>query len=245
MESTAAEDFEDLWGPALPRQQLERINRMNDEPLFLIQVGAAGEFKVSGSTGNLYTVTVHPDASQAKKLVTCNCPDASMHAKRWGVLCKHACFVLIKALRLPLSVLVGAVNKQQILGALESIRQRNWGHLSNEEYQERYTMLCCGSGGDETEASQHDTFTLPIGAKITDDCAICLDPMIPQDCSRCPGCIKDFHTVCISMWLKVGYNNRCPLCRHSWESFVEQEEHARQEQTKSRGFINLAQASSY
>ena len=202
---------------ALRPEQEIRVTRMQDQPLYLISIEDNDTFKISGSTANLYTVTVNRAATTPLQVAKCTCPDAGMHAKHNNVLCKHCCFVLLKALRLPKRILEQPPHLGQLTVALASLRSRNWGHLSNEAYQEKYRQYIAG-GND----GNSNPFSVPEDAEITDNCAICLDEMTATVCVRCPGCRQYFHSTCISIWLAVRNDYQpkpCPLCRTSWAEY--------------------------
>ena len=83
-------------------QRFYLINRERED-------GALSEvFKVLGSTGNLYTVTI-------TNLPTCDCPDALK-----GNHCKHLLFVMLKVLHVP-STSTLAYQKALLTSELEEI----------------------------------------------------------------------------------------------------------------------------
>lgn len=221
-ESSEEEEVEEEVVPAMSRAQYDRLQRMRTEPLYLISVEESGHvFKVTGSTGNLYTVTVDPKATNALEVAQCNCPDARMHAKRSGVVCKHCCYVLFKALRLPAHFLSRGVPDHTLLARqMRGLLSRTWAHLSNAEYREKYSAMQGGGGGEGVAKSPFD---VDESAHIEDACPICLDEMEAAECSRCPGCRNYIHQECIEIWLRAReaahISKTCPLCRHSWERY--------------------------
>lgn len=250
----------------LPHEQATRLERMYREPLYLMDIGSDNKFTMTGSTGNLYTVTINAAATSATALAPCTCPDAKMHARRAGVVCKHGCFVLLKVLRLPQKTLYTfPVDESAISTALETCRSRHWGHLTDAEYQMRYAAYLAqqqqsslpfssSASSSSSSASSSSAIMSPFAvsedAAIDDACAICLDAMVPVECARCPGCRNYFHTNCISIWLAVGGVNRaqkkCPLCRSSWAGYETPEQQQQAKKKKQRptssslsGFINL------
>lgn len=80
------------------REHAKRLEKLVTERFFLLEAQNKPDslsFGVSGSTGNVYTVEVNIETRRLK----CNCPDASSHAQRFGVECKHCLFVAHRALR--------------------------------------------------------------------------------------------------------------------------------------------------
>ena len=80
------------WRRKCPKKVEDRIIRAKTEKMYVIQQTMHHEkckFKMSGSTGNIYDVTIG-------KLPCCNCPD---YQKREDA-CKHTLFVLLKIIGL-------------------------------------------------------------------------------------------------------------------------------------------------
>jgi len=68
------------WEPIMCSDQTNRLQRMAAEPLYLIAIEDAGKkYKVSGKTGNLYTVKVDAKSTAYQKVASCTCPDAWSH----------------------------------------------------------------------------------------------------------------------------------------------------------------------
>lgn len=227
-------------------EQAVRLARMRNEPLYLIAMEDDGStFKVTGSTGNLYTIKIELGENPLERVpppklnevIKCNCPDARMHAKRQHVLCKHGCYVMTKALRLSIEevFIVGGISTGAIAHAVQETRGRNLGHLSNSEYSKRYSDIQTNADAGK------EKYTPPPGVVITDDCAICLDAIESASVGAvCPGCRNYFHGGCIDVWMGVRLaahlSQNCPLCRAPWHSYVP----SGGDVVKKRGFINLA-----
>lgn len=52
-----------------------------------------------------------------------------------------------------------------------------------------------------------------------DDCAICLEKLLPGDCIKMRLCRHAFHEECIKGWLKSN-GTQCPNCRELISAFV-------------------------
>lgn len=209
--------------------QIRRIQRMREQALFLIDIKKDNdkfEVKVSGSTANLYTVTIDTNAEHSKDLITCNCPDSAMGARFRKCYCKHSAFVLLKACHMvpsfmregPLSNWSREILKQE-LHLLD--QNRNWGGLTNSQYLEQFKLQ---------QQSSDNPYTIPDNYEMDEECPICCDNQEDRTSSaKCPRCRHCFHKACINQWLLVS-TQTCPLCRASWEGY----------QAKRRGgFVNL------
>jgi hypothetical protein len=215
--------------PLLPPDQMTRIERMRAQPLFLIAVSVEGstyKFKVSGSTTNLYTVTVDPEAKRSRNLATCDCPDYAIGANFRKCHCKHSCFVLLKVCGMHLSLLVDGATLPNDLDVLKERmtavdRNRNWGGLTDASLLDKYNQIV------------HADFTVPPG-HVMEACAICFDEQPSEETSaRCQKCRNCFHRDCIGQWMATSASSACPLCRGSWKAY---DKTATQDEG---GFVNL------
>jgi hypothetical protein len=208
----------------LEPDQINRVKRMYADPLYLIDVSKSESdetkytFKISGSTSNLYTITINTLAETHHTVAACDCPDASIGAKFRKCHCKHVCFVLLRACRLDPSFLApGPIRaRQELINGLALIdHNRNWGGLTNDVYVSTYKRAISHTAVDNNIAP----FDIPEDFNLTDDCSICLDN---QGCrslsSMCPQCNNCFHKNCIAQWLIVS-RAKCPLCRGSWKGY--------------------------
>ena len=76
-----------------------RFEKLNNEDFYLLDKQKEDSkliFKICGSTKNVYETKIYFKS----KMIFCNCPDSKSWAKKYGVICKHSCFVLFKVLRL-------------------------------------------------------------------------------------------------------------------------------------------------
>jgi hypothetical protein len=234
--------------------QWQRIERMLHEPIYLIDIKDNGQFMVTGKTGNLYTVTVDPSASTLRTLAACSCPDNLGHARRSGAICKHACFILLKALRLSqTSIFVLQLPRPTMIrDAIDNIRARNWGHLTDEQFQQRYAEFmslreaAVVSSTEPVAVTSGFALSGKVDVVVDDSCAICLDEMPnPIECLQCPGCKHAFHRECMDIWLEGRSRHHCqpscPLCRHSWEKYRQEVAKQMHESSQNGGYVNLAE----
>ena len=51
---------------------------------------------------------------------------------------------------------------------------------------------------------------------VDNNCVICFESMSNGKNDKCEECKKNFHSICISKWLKNS-SKTCPLCRSEWK----------------------------
>ena len=85
--------------PNMNRQQSARFAKLKTEKFYLLDrkmVDNVITMHISGSTQNIYTVTINMERSS----IFCDCPDNKTRAKSQGCVCKHCLFVLYRVLRI-------------------------------------------------------------------------------------------------------------------------------------------------
>jgi hypothetical protein len=195
-------------------QQLLRLDKIYNEDFFLLDKYQDDNkliFKICGSTKNIYEVKLY----LISKRIYCNCPDSKSWAKKYGVICKHCCFVIFKVLKLNF-------DKEQYLESL-SFNSKQIDYMkqiflkinmsSNEDYinkvySDKYKILESNENNDSED----------IKPKESEDnfCAICYDEFENITCKtenrQCKICMKVLHKKCLEKWLNMG-NQTCPYCR--------------------------------
>jgi len=74
----------------ISKKQKERINKSHYQCLYLLEKNLTDksiEIKLTGSTLNIYTITIN-DLN-----ITCDCPDI-YECNKYNLYCKHICFVI-------------------------------------------------------------------------------------------------------------------------------------------------------
>lgn len=195
-------------------QQLIRLEKLNSDDFYLldkIEEDNKFHFDICGSTKNIYKVRIYFKS----KMIYCNCPDAKSWAKKYGVICKHSCFVLFKVLKLNINkdeyLRTLIFNDQQMDYLKDSFKKINMTNSNedfiNSEYSEKFKNL------EKNNNKNND-----INPRESDEnfCAICYEDfenIIDKESNRqCKVCMKILHKKCLNKWLSMG-NHNCPYCR--------------------------------
>lgn len=195
--------------------QNKRIEKIYSEPIYLLNVSKDLTFKVSGSTANIYTVSI----DKQEKRIRCNCPDSSSWAHKQGCICKHCCFILIKVVKLPLMQL-----EQQFFdnhrrfndSMLNDIEKRlnqlklTESDIVNPDYIKKFKKC----------QKQQNIVHYEAKTEIdeSDECIICFDTLVSKPRVECPGCKHQIHTICMEQWIKKS-SNSCVFCRRPWTNY--------------------------
>jgi len=194
---------------ACPKATRERADRVFAQRFFCVErlrrEGETSEqFKVLGSTGNRYTVTVRPrplpslpasrtdeltvavrPAPQIDELPSCDCPDGAK-----GNTCKHRLFVLLKVLQVPSSsnLWYQSALLSSELAAIFASARRGPRTAFEEGVVRRYQVATGVLKPEELEA---ESSALGVKKRIPDEgdsCPICcasLFLLIPPPSSSC------------------------------------------------------------
>jgi hypothetical protein len=195
-------------------QQILRLDKVENESFYLLDKCEEDNkliFKICGSTKNIYEVKLY----LTSKRIFCNCPDSKSWARKYGVICKHCCFVVFKVLKLGFEkeqFLESLVFSDAQLDALKQvflkINMNSIEDFINSHYSEKYKNL-------EKQKQKTDDSIKP---RDSDDdfCAICYDEfenITNKDENRqCKTCMKILHKKCLEKWINMG-NQNCPYCR--------------------------------
>ncbi|KAH6887307.1 hypothetical protein BKA70DRAFT_1409685 [Coprinopsis sp. MPI-PUGE-AT-0042] len=167
------------------------------------------DFKVSGSTGNVYTVTID-------KLPRCSCPDSQK-----GNHCKHILFVFTKVLQ---------VSRDSGLWYQKALLSNELSSIftnaplapnapTNPRMQAEYNKAVGKTAGPSTSSQPK---RMPDQG---DDCPICYDSMHGAGEASlvwCEGCGNAVHRGCFTQWSNTARSNgnavTCVWCRSKWIS---------------------------
>ncbi|KAF8663994.1 hypothetical protein AX16_000845 [Volvariella volvacea WC 439] len=230
-----------------PQNILERVHRVMTQRFFMIErQREAGklseEFKVLGSTGNVYTVVID-------HVPRCDCPDAMK-----GNHCKHILFVFLKVLQVP--QFSGLWYQKALLTSeLESIFSSAPiapNSVSNPRLQDAYARATGkGAGkrkrGDEDEGGSSSKKRRVLTQE--DDCPICYETMggsKESDLVWCESCKNAVHDVCWKQWQTSARSSgnpvTCVYCRAKWSSSTGASSAPGKRFEGGREYVNLAGA---
>jgi len=182
------------------RQMQLRIDRALTQRLYLIDRTANLDnhtFRVIGSTGNLYTISIGDS-------VKCDCPDPVQ-------ICKHVIFVLCKILRVPSTsplITQTTFSPEQMIEILS-----NYIVPQNVMANQRVLNALSSTNDNNNDIRK------PIDEDT--ECPICFELLADESTVWCKlTCGNNFHKDCFTKWSKTCSSNHvsCPLCRSPWSS---------------------------
>lgn len=218
-------------------QQMKRVDKVFSENYFVLEhilTESLITITITGSTQSVYTITIDKNTGT----IQCNCPDSQSFSLRFGCMCKHCCFIIIKICKwiqvfegwntkvfTPLEVIL----LEQRLNSRASLRD---DRLTNEHLESRYNLL----------KSKDDVNILSLSSSIfdetttftdEDECPICYESLRIGETKCCPTCHNHIHLVCIQKWLETKTN--CVLCRSDiWKQFLKENK-----KVKTSNYIKL------
>ena len=199
-------------------QQLLRFEKINSDDFFLLNKcfdDSKLTFNICGSTKNVYETKIYFKS----KMIFCNCPDSKSWARKYGVICKHSCFVLFKVLRLKFDKMDYfnklIFNEQQIREIKDSFEKLNLLNYEedflNKDYSNKFNSI------KKNSSNKSEIFLKNEEEKET-FCAICYEDFENikniKENFQCLICLKILHNKCINKWVSMG-NKTCPYCRSS------------------------------
>ena len=203
--------------------QRSRLQRIFTQNFYLIAVDELTTnenqvvFRISGSTANLYTVTMDFTQQNLSEFISCDCPDGKrLNLENKSTRCKHACFVLIKILKQSENCLKNS-NSHKSLTLMRLAYEKLTIHtkLTQSKYRDKYLQIV-------TESTNRDEFKVTQNIDQDTDCPICYEQLITSGWEdkvvQCPVCKNPVHTECIQKWLDLG-NETCVYCRENWSNF--------------------------
>ncbi|WWC89970.1 uncharacterized protein L201_004899 [Kwoniella dendrophila CBS 6074] len=244
-----------------PKTILDRYKRAVSQRMFMIERERLGEgysqyeqFKVLGSTGNVYTVEVG-------RVPRCDCPDNLKGNKP----CKHIIFVFIKVLKVPDDASTWyqmSLTAEEVEAVFASSPPIPNGSVTVDVKVHKAFLHATGRGGEDEEVVvgiDKEVKDASEGKRMDalgEDCPVCYDEMTQEDIDgkkltydeTDTGCGKPLHSQCFEMWAKTaklkGNDVTCVWCRSPWST-----EHGGQgagngkaggPQYTSGGYLNMA-----
>ena len=191
-------------------QQEKRYAKLNTDLFYLLDRECKSgdyEFHVSGSTRNVYTVTIYPE----KSTIFCTCPDAKSWAQKYDCICKHCLFVLFRVLKVFdcktqsffEKLLFTADEIERIHVSFAYLTAHLDDSLINGELSKRYESLKITKEPSAVRFEANDL------------CGVCFLELTDDSGDTymvCPQCNKPAHSECIKKWLSSG-QELCVYCR--------------------------------
>lgn len=187
-------------------EQKKRINKCSYECIYLLEsilLDNGFILKLSGSTLNIYTVTLF------NNILDCDCMDNT----KKNIYCKHICFVIC------------------FIGQIYNEDTFNRNYLNASEIKSIIDRLHTNCDNDPNIIWEYiidkynniknteNKFCEKNKLNTQCECTICCDILHEnQNLAQCPDCKNIFHNKCVEEWLKI--NKNCVLCRSTiWKDF--------------------------
>lgn len=198
-------------------QQQKRYQKLNNDKFFLLGTHRENNnllFDISGSTKNVYHVTIYGDTGT----IFCTCPDAKSWAVKHNCICKHCLFVLYRVLRIFdntnesfFDCLVFSIDElERIIISYEYLASYLDPNIVNDNLTKKYQQLQEKSGTEEFE----------LKFEAEDLCGVCfleLEDSSTDQLLACSACNKVGHRECIEKWIASG-QKICVYCRQQvWD----------------------------
>ncbi|CCF53653.1 hypothetical protein NDA11_003606 [Ustilago hordei] len=215
----------------LDSDTIKRIAKAHLERMYLIhrfrrdQQTLQETFDVSGSTGNVYKVTV-------ARHVNCSCMDFSLRRK----VCKHLLFVYLKVLRLPGSLPVYKsirLSEDQVAQVFAKALQNPIAEAMARPELRKAWETAVGYQPSPSDSTYEEP-AAPQGKRLIptegDVCGVCYEDLEPGSVEGLEFCLKScgrpIHTDCLQTWFNTrGYDRTCIWCRAKWHDSDRQDTH--------------------
>ncbi|KLO14892.1 hypothetical protein SCHPADRAFT_825594 [Schizopora paradoxa] len=223
-----------------PQNIKERVGRVISQRFYMIDRQRSGselgeEFKVLGSTGNVYTVVIDRNPR-------CNCPDATK-----GNHCKHILFIYLKVLQVP-QISPHWYQKALIGSELEEIfanAPAAPNAVANTRVRDAYAQASGRPLSSQASSSSNNGQNKRKPGP-DDDCPVCYETMHnvqEKQLSYCEACGNCLHKDCFTQWAKSAKNGvTCVWCRAPWAQAgtPTRARAAGGNATTSEGYLNLS-----
>jgi len=141
--------------------------------------------------------------------IVCNCPDYYNACQKYGLLCKHVCFIVTRvAKRYDVDYFNDHVLSDEMReSVLKALSDRN------------VVALFTAKESVSPEVSNLQSAFTPSPEELQEVCPICYDDTTTLDgLVKCPTCRQTMHCACIKVWLTKAHT--CVLCRSDvWKEF--------------------------
>ncbi len=234
-------------------QQKQRYNRIFEEDLYLLDKKYNQTnmiFHISGSTANVYKVTINWNNNS----IYCSCPDMKTWAASYHCVCKHCCFVIFRVMK------CFTLNQTNFFKSLHFSREEinllknkfdimtfnNDDDFINSEYIYKYLNL--ESEKDVKSISEDNRFIQKRNTKDDEYCIICFEEFNGNNSKNdndndndnknveCPICHNIIHDKCMKKWIKMGKIS-CVYCRS--DIWINYDKKLDNKKSNNTNYINL------
>ncbi|KAE8537988.1 hypothetical protein D1P53_006055 [Cryptococcus gattii VGV] len=212
-----------------PKTVMDRLDRAMSQRMFMIErvsyanaPNQVDDFKVLGSTGNVYTVTIG-------NFPSCDCPDCL----KGNSPCKHIIFVFLKVLKVPEHSSVWyqkGLTPAEVQWVFQQAPPAPSGSVAVHSSVRNAYLHATGILPEQATSTSDDNeqFSGKRIEAIGEDCPICYEEMTQQDDvnkklvydDSLGGCGRPSHAECFKMWAatakKNGQRVTCVWCRNEW-----------------------------
>lgn len=210
-------------------QQRKRIEKVYNEEYYVLDTEYKQDtenllkIKISGSKQNVYTITL----DKYNNTIDCDCPDMESFSKRFGCICKHCCFTILKIGRLFNIDLINTkfISEYDFHTILNRLKQTNSissdSEIVNLNLKMKYLDLKNNNNNNNKQTQNKTKFDVSEKEILEDDeCPICYDYLKIGEVKSCLDCKNFVHLQCIKKWLEMR-NTTCVLCRSKcWSTFL-------------------------
>lgn len=200
----------------MKEKQTDRYEKLFNEEFYLLDKKKIDKkllFSISGSTKNVYIVTIYLKDEMADTF--CTCPDKKSHAKRNKCLCKHELFTFIKVLGVQSTDLMFDTEEMPILQGPTLLSVIDNFEKLNVETDKNFNKNLAGKLKNGTVTDINNLIKTKL--ESTEMCGVCFDDfgeISPDLVHICTECHNIAHNKCYNKWIEMG-NKMCVYCRRT------------------------------
>jgi hypothetical protein len=196
----------------IQKYQIDRIIKSCYQTLYILDINYYEEdiieLVVSGSTLNLYKITINKDN------IVCNCNEKKFNSEI-NIFCKHICFLICCLCKIYNELIF--INKKISNFELELIKNKIKTIDVNSDTEVTSKFLFQKFKNINYNPNQ-SLFTPNKEINLEEECSICLKNFKNQKIVSCPTCKNIVHEECINEW--INKNCTCIFCRSDiWKNF--------------------------
>ncbi len=217
-------------------QQTKRIEKLKTDEFYLIGFEKKDEnvydILMTGSKKDVYKVVLTIDGH-----MKCNCPDSESHAKKYGVLCKHICFIYLKICKgTDLNFFTTKKLKNDDIGILKARTELLTSVDIAKKYYEKYLNQTSNTSEKKTNLSFDEAKREIDMSEL--ECPICFEEL-KSSIKYCPDCSNPVHEKCVLKWLES--HDSCIYCRSEiWSKYNNEKKAEKKENNDKYKYINVS-----